>query len=87
MLIDRGLDLGRSAKAARDTGKQRLDDLVAQDEVGAHGPNAGRIGLVAARPLDAVEALQIFPRMPGPLPRWLTRCAYPFLPLSHRPSP
>src|SRR5215468_7100396 len=30
---------------------------------------------------------QIFPRIPGPLPRWLTRCAYPFLPLSHRPSP
>ena len=25
--------------------------------------------------------------MLGPLPRWLTRCAYPFLPLSHRPSP
>src|SRR5262245_40193376 len=25
--------------------------------------------------------------MPGPLPRWLTRCAYPFLPLSRRPSP
>ena len=22
-----------------------------------------------------------------PLPRWLTECAYPFLPLSHRPSP
>src|SRR5271166_2739851 len=32
-------------------------------------------------------SLQIFPRIPGPLPRWLTRCAYPFLPLSHRPSP
>src|SRR5215472_3635290 len=30
---------------------------------------------------------QIFPRIPGPLPRWLTRCSYPFLPLSHRPSP
>jgi hypothetical protein len=25
--------------------------------------------------------------MPGPLPRWLTGCAYPFLPLSRRPSP
>src|SRR5215469_275523 len=25
--------------------------------------------------------------MPGPLPRWLTGCSYPFLPLSHRPSP
>jgi hypothetical protein len=25
--------------------------------------------------------------MLGPLPRWLTECAYPFLPLSHRPSP
>ena len=25
--------------------------------------------------------------MLGPLPRWLTRCSYPFLPLSHRPSP
>jgi hypothetical protein len=32
-------------------------------------------------------SLQIFPRIPGPLPRWLTRCAYPVLPLSHRPSP
>jgi hypothetical protein len=30
---------------------------------------------------------QIFPQIPGPLPRWLTRCIYPFLPLSHRPSP
>ena len=25
--------------------------------------------------------------MPGPLPRWLTGCIYPFLPLSRRPSP
>src|SRR5215470_16221171 len=25
--------------------------------------------------------------MPGPLPRWPTGCACPFLPLSHRPSP
>src|SRR5436190_21632701 len=25
--------------------------------------------------------------MLGPLPRCLTECAYPFLPLSHRPSP
>ena len=25
--------------------------------------------------------------MLGPLPRWLTGCAYPFLPLPHRPSP
>src|SRR5262245_36447557 len=25
--------------------------------------------------------------MPGPLPRWLTGCSYPFLPLSRRPSP
>ena len=55
MLIDRGLDLGRSAKGTHDTGKQRLDDLVAQNEVGAHGPNAGGIGFVAARPLDAVD--------------------------------
>jgi AcrR family transcriptional regulator len=27
------------------------------------------------------------PRIPGPLPRWLTGCVYPLLPLSHRPSP
>ena len=38
------------------------------------------------RPFPALS-LQIFPRMLGPLPRWLTECAYPFLPLSHRPSP
>src|SRR6516164_6713074 len=25
--------------------------------------------------------------MPGPLPRWLTGCIHPFLPLSRRPSP
>src|SRR6516162_1953677 len=25
--------------------------------------------------------------MLGPLQRWLTGCAYPFLPLPHRPSP
>src|SRR6516225_6720421 len=25
--------------------------------------------------------------MPGPLPRWLTGCVCPLLPLSHRPSP
>src|SRR5262245_18130936 len=25
--------------------------------------------------------------MPGPLPRWLTGCSYPLLPLSRRPSP
>ena len=31
--------------------------------------------------------LQICPRIPGPLPRWLTRCVYPLLPLSRRPSP
>jgi hypothetical protein len=49
------LDLGRSAKGTHDTGKQRFNDLVAQDEVSAHGPNAGRIGLVAARPLDAID--------------------------------
>jgi hypothetical protein len=28
VLIDRSLDLGRSAKGTHDTGKQRLDDLV-----------------------------------------------------------
>ena len=26
-------------------------------------------------------------RAPGPLPRWLLRCSYPFLPRRHRPSP
>jgi hypothetical protein len=30
---------------------------------------------------------QICPRMPGPLPRWLTGCVCPLLPLSRRPSP
>src|SRR5262249_62150338 len=57
MLIDRGLVLWGWAKGTHDSSKQRFDDLVAQDEVGAHGPNAGRIGLVATRPLDAVDQL------------------------------
>src|SRR5215469_12438673 len=48
VLIDRGLVLWRSAKGTHDTGKQRFDDLVAQDEVSAHSPDAGRIGFVAA---------------------------------------
>ena len=39
------------------------------------------------RDRGTARVLQIFPRIPGPLPRRLTRCAYPFLPLSHRPSP
>jgi len=38
------------------------------------------------RPFPALSP-QICPRIPGPLPRWLTGCSYPFLPLSHRPSP
>jgi hypothetical protein len=54
------VDLGRSAKGTHDTGKQRLDDLVAQDGIGAHDSNAGWIGLVAARPLDAVDQLLAF---------------------------
>jgi hypothetical protein len=57
MLIDWGLDLGRSAEGTHDTGKQRFDDLVAQDEVGAHGSHAGRVGLIAARPLDAADQI------------------------------
>jgi hypothetical protein len=40
----------------------------------------------ASRRFPALS-LQIFPRMPRPLPRWSTRCTYPFLPVSHRPSP
>src|SRR5262245_9343425 len=36
---------------------------------------------------DTLLSPQICPRIPGPLPRWLTGCIYPFLPLSHRPSP
>ena len=57
MLIDRGLDFGCSPKGTHDTSKERSDDLVAQDEVSAHGPDAGRIGFVAARSLDAVDQL------------------------------
>ena len=45
MPIDRGLDLGRSAKGSHATGTQRFDDLVVQDEVGAHRPTARRDGL------------------------------------------
>jgi hypothetical protein len=48
VLIDRGLVVWRSAKGTHDTGKQRFDNLVAQDELGAHGPDAGWIGFVAA---------------------------------------
>ena len=57
MLIDRGLDLGGSPKWTHGTGKQRFDDLVAQDDVAAHGPNAGGIGFVATGPVDAVDQL------------------------------
>jgi hypothetical protein len=32
-------------------------------------------------------SLRICPGVLGPLPRWLLRCAYPFLPSRHRPSP
>jgi hypothetical protein len=38
-------------------GKERFDDLVAEDEAAADGPNAGRIGYVTTRPLDAVNQL------------------------------
>jgi hypothetical protein len=48
MRIDRSPDLGRSAKRMHDTGEQRFDDLVAQDEVGAHGPVAGTLMAVTA---------------------------------------
>jgi hypothetical protein len=57
VLIDRGQDFGPSTKGTYDTSEQRLDDLVAQGEKSAHGPDAGRIGLVAARPLDGVDQL------------------------------
>jgi hypothetical protein len=32
-------------------------------------------------------SLRICPCVLGPLPRWLLRCSYPFLPSRHRPSP
>ena len=32
-------------------------------------------------------SLRICPYVLGPLPRWLLRCSYPFLPSRHRPSP
>jgi len=32
-------------------------------------------------------SLRICPYVLGPLPRWLVRCSYPFLPSRHRPSP
>src|SRR6516165_1364794 len=57
VLIDRGLDFGRPSKGTHNTGKQRFDDLVPQDEVSAHSPDAGRIGCVATRALDAVNQL------------------------------
>jgi hypothetical protein len=50
VLIDRGQDFGPSTKGTYDTSEQRLDDLVAQGEKSAHGPDAGRIGLVACPP-------------------------------------
>jgi hypothetical protein len=62
VLIDRGLGLGRWAKGTDDTGKQRLDDLVAQDEVGAHGPDAGRIGFVAVRVSEPLFSSEIWKR-------------------------
>ena len=49
MAIDRALDLGRPAKAPHDTGKPRFDRLVAQHEVGAHGPDGSPYSLVAKR--------------------------------------
>jgi hypothetical protein len=30
---------------------------------------------------------QVFPRVPGPLPRWALWCIRPFLPMEQRPSP
>ena len=37
-------------------------------------------------PFPALSLL-IFSRVPGPLPRWLLWCIFPFLPIGHRPSP
>jgi hypothetical protein len=47
VLIDRGLDFGCSYKGTHDTSKERFDHLVAQDEVGAHGPD-GKYRLCSA---------------------------------------
>src|SRR5262249_25618742 len=57
VLIVRALVLWRSTEGTHNPGKQRFDDLLAQDEVGTHGPDAGRIGLVTTRLLDAVDEL------------------------------
>ena len=37
-------------------------------------------------PFPALSLL-ILPWVPGPLPRWLLWCTFPFLPIGHRPSP
>ena len=41
----------------------------------------------AGRGFFPTLSLRVFPRMPGPVPRRLPGCTYPFLPLRHRPSP
>jgi len=47
-----------------------------------------RLSLVPAGrwPFPALSLL-ILPWVPGPLPRWLLWCIFPFLPIGHRPSP
>ena len=47
-----------------------------------------RLSLVPAGrwPFPALSLL-ILPWVPGPLPRWLLWCTFPFLPIGHRPSP
>jgi hypothetical protein len=41
----------------------------------------------AGRRTFPTVSLRICPCVLGPLPRWLLRCSYPFLPSRHRPSP
>jgi hypothetical protein len=86
VLIDRGQDFGRSTERTHDTSEQRLDDLVAQDEVGGHGPDTGWTGLVAADPLMRWTSLlepakKSLNSMSGTIDRWpVTSAALQVLP-------
>ena len=55
VLIQGGGSFGWAATRTRDAGQQRLDDLLAQEEVGTQGPHCGRIDGVATRSLDPME--------------------------------
>ena len=55
MLIQGIVDFGWATARTHDAGQQRLDDLLAQEEVGTEGPHSGRIDGVATRPLDPME--------------------------------